>query len=109
MKEDKTKIYNISDLKNESYIQTILGIWNEGYRTVVIIDSQADDDYKIYLSESNEFKIQGLCFLNGQSSFQADFNGVDSSNHKTLASVINAIAGGEIITDKGRLIYTLSH
>ncbi len=106
MREDKTKIYDILDLKNQPDKKTILKIWKEGYRAICILDTEQGEDYKIYLSNSREFKIQGRCFLNGQSSFEADFNGLCPGNDMALTSVINGIAGGEIITPEGCLIGT---
>ena len=106
MRPVKTKKYNILDLKNQPDKNTILQIWNNGYRAIVIIDSVSGDEYKILLRNSHEFKIQGLCSLNGDSCLEADFNGLCPGKDMALTSVINGIAGGEIITPEGCLIGT---
>lgn len=104
MKAFKTKKYYLEDLKNESVMPTILGILKHNIKTIMVHDLKLGDSYKIILSNSNTFQIEGLCYFNGRPSFQADFKHVCKGNDKTLVSVINAIAGGEIIKENGCLV-----
>ncbi len=79
-----------SDIKN----QTMGEFYKSGIRSIQVYDRAHDDNYHISLTKTNMLGLSGLCFLNGRTSYQADF---DAGTAKRLSEVINSIAGGTVI------------
>jgi hypothetical protein len=79
---------------NQVTDQIIGDIFETGIRLITVNDSEFNDVYRIRLEKSYRFGISGLCFLSNRSSYQADFR---NGTNRSLRSVINAIAGGEIL------------
>ncbi len=67
----------------------------ESIVTVIVTDKQYNDVFTIKLQETNR-GIGGLCFLNNEPSYQADF--ISGETYR-LKKVINDISGGDAFSD----------
>lgn len=91
MKKFKSITYDLCDLKNESPMPTILYLWNEGIKAIIVNDSENKVVYKIILSDLNIYRVQGVCFLNDEWIIEGDFEDVYKGNDKSLLSVIDVM------------------
>ncbi|MBU0538531.1 MAG: hypothetical protein KKG73_08855 [Gammaproteobacteria bacterium] len=92
----QTQTINIQDVKTA----TLGNFYDHGILELSVKDEQFRDNYKLLIQDTNK-GLSVRCFLNHQISYQADgFYGKSTQ----LRTVINKIAGGEVIKQNGETI-----